>query len=104
MRASTALELHRVLADARAPTARFAARQSRFDFWLVRQVRQAVRAGNPEGVIALHDVNRRSAPSLPRLIARIRQGLADEGLSERRDWKFTTEPDEVLDVLRRRTW
>lgn len=102
--AYTALGLHMVLADARVPDGAFRWAAEWFDFWLVHQVRQAVRAGNSDVVIALHDVNRRSARSLPRVLARIRQGLADEGLTEHRDWKFTTEPNEVLDLLGRRAW
>jgi peptidoglycan/xylan/chitin deacetylase (PgdA/CDA1 family) len=102
--AYAALGLHMVLADARLPDGGFRWAVPWFGFWLVHQVRQAVRAGNPEVVIALHDVNRRSARALPGLIARIRQGLADEGLVEHTDWKFTTDPDEVLATLVRRTW
>ncbi|HTF36507.1 MAG TPA: polysaccharide deacetylase family protein [Myxococcota bacterium] len=102
--AYAALGLHMVLADARLPDGAVRWAAEWFGFWLVRQVRQAVRTGNPDVVIALHDVNRRSARSLPKLIGRIRQGLADEGLEEHRDWKFTTNPDEVLAVLGRRTW
>ncbi len=102
--AYAALGLHMVLADARVPDGVFRWAAEWFDFWLVRQIRQAVRAGNPDVVIALHDVNRRTARSLPRLIARIRQGLADEGLAEHRDWKFTSDPEEVLTLLGRRTW
>ena len=102
--AYAALGLHMVLADARIPDGAFRWAVPWFGFWLVHQVRQAVRAGNPDVVIALHDVNRRSARGLPDLIARIRRGLADEGLVERTDWKFTSDPDEVLAVLGRRTW
>ncbi len=102
--AYAAVGLHMVLADARVPDGVFRWAAQWFDFWLVRQVRHAVREGNPDVVIALHDVNRRSARYLPKLITRIRQGLADEGLTEHRDWKFTSDPDEVLTVLSRRTW
>ena len=99
-----ALRLHMVLSDARVPDGAFRWAAEWFDFWLVRQIRRAVRSGNPDIVIALHDVNRRSARALPKLIAEIRQGLAEEGLAERNDWKFTSDPDEVLAVLERRTW
>jgi peptidoglycan/xylan/chitin deacetylase (PgdA/CDA1 family) len=102
--AYAALGLHMVLADARILDGAFRWAAEWFGFWLVRQVRQAVGAGNHDVVIALHDVNRRSARSLPSLIAQIRQGLADEGLAEHTDWKFTSDPDEVLAVLGRRTW
>jgi peptidoglycan/xylan/chitin deacetylase (PgdA/CDA1 family) len=102
--AYAALGLHMVLADARLDDGAFRWAAQLLDFWLVRQIRNAVRAGNPDVVIALHDVNRRSARLLPRLLARIRQGLADEGLAEHSDWKFTTDPDEVLAALDRRTW
>jgi peptidoglycan/xylan/chitin deacetylase (PgdA/CDA1 family) len=102
--AYAALGLHMVLADARLDDGAFRWAAQLLDFWLVRQIRNAVRAGNPDVVIALHDVNRRSARLLPRLLARIRQGLADEGLAEHSDWKFTTDPDEVLAALDHRTW
>jgi peptidoglycan/xylan/chitin deacetylase (PgdA/CDA1 family) len=102
--AYAALGLHMVLADARLDDGAFRWAAQLLDFWLVRQIRNAVRAGNPDVVIALHDVNRRSARLLPRLLARIRQGLADEGLAEHSDWKFTTDPDEVLAALEHRTW
>ena len=102
--AYAALGLHMVLADARLPDGAIRWAAEAFDFWLVHQIRSAVRAGNPDVVIALHDVNRRSARLLPKILARIRQGLADDGLTEHSDWKFTTDPDEVLEVLGRRTW
>jgi peptidoglycan/xylan/chitin deacetylase (PgdA/CDA1 family) len=102
--AYAALGLHMVLADARLNDGVFRWAALWLDSWLARQVRNAVRAGNPGVVIALHDVNRRSARALPKLIERIRQGLADEGLVEHRDWKFTTDPNEVLAVLGLRTW
>ena len=99
-----ALGLHMVLADARVLDGALPWAAQWFDFWLVHQVREAVRGGTNEVVIALHDVNRRTARSLPGLIGRIRRGLAEDGLVEHRDWKFTSDPDEVLAALRRRAW
>jgi peptidoglycan/xylan/chitin deacetylase (PgdA/CDA1 family) len=102
--AYAALGLHMVLADARIDDGAIRWAAEWFGFWLVHQVRAAVHEGKHDIVIALHDVNRRSARALPSLIAQLRQGLANEGLVEHTDWKFTSDPDEVLAVLGRRSW
>jgi hypothetical protein len=93
-----------VLADARIDDGAIRWAAEWFGFWLVHQVRAAVHEGKHDIVIALHDVNRRSARALPSLIAQLRQGLSNEGLVEHTDWKFTSDPDEVLAVLGRRSW
>jgi len=95
-----ALGLRMVLADERVPDGAMTRGLAWFGEEMVERVVERVRRGDAHVVIALHDVNRRTAAGLPALLERLRERLAQEGLMEDAAWRFARDAAEVRAALR----